>query len=98
MTPSESHDLSHLLYCFEVYGQIVCLLAAGGTDVAGVEELQRALAEYRMRLLKLAKVCTFESLRDWHGAFLDEMFKNGQDSAEGWRVTRPELTQLLVRR
>ena len=69
-TPDDFPDLPYLLYCFEVYGQIVCLFAAysahekeGGVSVRGMGEmveLQCALADYRMRLLKLAKNSIFE--------------------------------------
>ena len=97
-TPAESQDLSHLLYCFEVYGQIICMFVSSGEHVEEVEELQRALADYRIRLLKLAKYCTFESLRAWHDAFVASMMKEGQDRPEHWRAPREDLTQLLRRR
>lgn len=96
-SPFDSPDISHLLYCFEVYGQIICIFTAYGAELAQVELLQRALADYRIRLLKLAKTCTFESLRAWHGAFLNEQFRAGQDKPEGWRAKRENLMSLLRR-
>ena len=97
-TPEESSDISHLLYCFEVYGQIICLFAADGDSASQVLELQEALAEYRMRLLRLVSFCTFESLRAWHGAFLTEVIHAGQDKPSEWRQRREGLTKLLTRK
>ena len=92
--PADFHNLAHMLYCFEVYGQIICMLASP----QGLEkemELQWALADYRMRILKLSKVCTFESLRKWHEAILDAQMRDGQDRTSGWREQRAELEGLL---
>jgi len=61
-------------------------------------ELQRALADYRVRLLKLSKVATFESLKEWHKAMLEAQIRDGQDRADGWRQKREELGGLLRRR
>lgn len=61
-------------------------------------ELQRALADYRIRLLKLSNWATFESVKDWHSGFLDAKFRVGQDSPEGWRERRDDLEGLLRRK
>ena len=61
-------------------------------------ELQMALADYRIRLLKLSKVATFESLREWHKAVLEAQIRDGQDRVAGWRERREELGALLKRR
>ena len=58
-------------------------------------ELQMALADYRLRLLKLSQWATFESVRSWHKGFLETQFRDGQDKAEGWRQPREDLTMLL---
>ena len=63
-----------------------------------VQKLQCALADYRIRLLGLAKNATFESLRAWHAAFLEKRFYYGQDSSGGWRERNEELRQLLRQR
>ena len=97
-SPSDFPDLPHLLYCFEVYGQIICILADPKGNRGLEVELQRALTDYRIRLLKLAKGATFESLNEWHKAFLEEMFQKGQDRPEGWRERREGLTGLLRRK
>lgn len=58
-------------------------------------ELQRALADYRIRVLKLSKVASFESLREWHKAILQAQIRDGQDRVEGWRERREEFGRLL---
>ncbi|KAI4140037.1 MAG: hypothetical protein L6R39_005989 [Caloplaca ligustica] len=95
-SPLDFSDIAHLVYCFEVYGQIICILASP----QGIErelELQHALADYRIRLLKLSKWATFESLKGWHSAFLETRFQDGQDRPEGWRELREDLATLLRR-
>ncbi|KAI4125968.1 MAG: hypothetical protein LQ338_003994 [Usnochroma carphineum] len=92
-TPPDFITLAHLLYCFEIYGQIVCVFAG----VAQEMELQRALAEYRIRLLKLSRWATFESLREWHKACLEAQIQEGQDRVEGWRDGGREFEGLLRR-
>ncbi|KAL6722063.1 hypothetical protein ACLMJK_001168 [Lecanora helva] len=95
-SPPDFANLAHMLYCFEIYAQLICHLASP----QGVEaelELQRALADYRVRLLKLCKVATFESLRDWHKAYLAAQIKEGQDKPSGWRERREELGHILRR-
>ncbi|MCJ1280136.1 hypothetical protein MMC21_007963 [Puttea exsequens] len=89
--PADFLDIAHLLYCFEVYGQILCIFVGENYEA----ELQSALADYRIRILKWCKVATFESLRDWHKAFLEVQIRNGQDRADGWRAKREELGFLL---
>ncbi len=95
-TPPDFENFAHLLYCFEIYGQILCIFASP----QGLEremELQRALADYRLRVLKLSRVATFESLREWHKAVLEAQLLNGQDRIDGWRERREELAGLLKR-
>lgn len=58
-------------------------------------ELQRALADYRIRVLKLSKVASFESLREWHKAILQAQIRDGQDRVDGWRERREEFGKLL---
>lgn len=60
--------------------------------------LQRALTDYRIRLLKLSKVASFESLREWHKAYLEAQIMDGQDRVEGWRERREGLGALLKRK
>lgn len=96
-SPLDLSDLAHLMYCFEVYGQIVCIMASP----QGMEkelELQTALTDYRLRILKISKWATFDSLRAYHKAFLEAQFQIGQDNAEGWRERREELSGLLRKR
>lgn len=96
-TPADFPTLSHLLYCFEIYGQIIGVF----TSFQGIEQevdLQKALADYRIRLLKLSKAATFESLREWHKAFLETQFRDGQDRVEGWTARREDLGVLLKRK
>ncbi|KAL8709762.1 MAG: hypothetical protein Q9220_005548 [cf. Caloplaca sp. 1 TL-2023] len=93
-SPLDFSDLAHLLYCFEVYAQIICIMARP----QGMEhelELQHALADYRIRLLKMSKWATFESLLAWHKAYLDDRFRLGQDLPDGWRQKREDLATLL---
>lgn len=61
-------------------------------------ELQRALAEYRIRLLKISHWATFQSLKEWHEEVLVGRFRGGQDDPEGWREERGDLQGLLRRR
>lgn len=60
-------------------------------------ELQRALSDHRLRLLKLSRVATFESLREWHKAVLEAQIRDGQDRVDGWRARREDLAVLLKR-
>ena len=60
--------------------------------------MQRALTDYRLRLLKLSKVASFESLREWNRAYLEVMIAEGQDRVEGWRERREGLGALLKRK
>lgn len=95
-TPPDFENFAHLLYCFEIYGQIVCLFASP----QGMEremELQWALADYRIRLLKLSRAATFESLNEWHKAVLEAQIRDGQDRVAGWRERREDLAGLLKR-
>ena len=96
-TPPDFENLAHLLYCFEIYGQIVCLFASA----QGVEremELQWALAGYRIRVLKLSRVATFESLKEWHKAVLEAQIRDGQDKVGGWTARREDLAVMLKRK
>ena len=93
-TPADFSDLAHMMYCFEVYGQILCIFASP-QGVQLEKDLQHALADYRIRVLKLSKVATFESLRDWHKAFIEAQIREGQDKSEGWRQRRGDLGPLL---
>ncbi|KAI4117129.1 MAG: hypothetical protein LQ345_002577 [Seirophora villosa] len=96
-SPLDFSDLPHLLYCFEVYGQIVCVLARP-QGVQRELELQEALAEFRLRLLKMSKWAGFESLVAWFKAFVEGRLREGQDDPEGWRERREDLEQMLRRR
>ncbi|KAL8718492.1 MAG: hypothetical protein Q9225_004378 [Loekoesia sp. 1 TL-2023] len=96
-SPLDFSDIAHLVYCFEVYGQIVCIMAMP-QGIEQVLELQNALADYRIRLLKLSKWATFESLKEWHSVFLETRFEVGQDIPEGWREKREDLAGLLRRK
>ena len=96
-SPLDFSDLAHLLYCFEVYCQIICLLASPQGLEAELE-LQAALADYRIRLLKLSKWATFESLMEWHKAVVQAQLREGQDRPEGWRSRREELGTILRRK
>ncbi|KAI4217432.1 MAG: hypothetical protein LQ351_000027 [Letrouitia transgressa] len=95
-SPPDHESLPHLLYCFEIYGQIVCMFAdpQGGRKEA---ELQRALSDYRARLLKHSKWATFESLREWHARVLEVMMREGQDRPAGWRQRWSEFDGVLRR-
>jgi len=93
-SPPDFPNLAHLLYCFEIYGQILCILTAP-QGAEQVLELQRALADYRIRVLKLSKVASFESLREWHKAILQAQIRDGQDRVDGWRERREEFGKLL---
>lgn len=67
----------------------------------GVEaelELQHALAEYRIRLLKISHWATFQSLKEWHEEVLKGRFCMGQDDPDGWREERADLQGVLRRR
>ena len=96
-TPPDFEDFAYLLYCFEIYGQIICTFASPQGLVRELE-LQRALSDYRARLLKLSRVTTFESLKEWHKTVLDAQFRDGQDWADGWRERRDDLVGLLKRK
>lgn len=93
-SPPDFPDLAHLLYCFEIYGQMICIFVGPQQEI----ELQRALSDYRIRLLKLSKVASFESLREWHKATLEAQFRDGQDRVEGWRERREEFGRLLKKK
>ncbi|KAL8734669.1 MAG: hypothetical protein Q9166_001325 [cf. Caloplaca sp. 2 TL-2023] len=90
-------DLAHLMYCFEVYGQIVCMMASA-EGVGRELELQCALADFRIRVLKFSKWALFESLLEWFKAFVDTRLRHGQDRPEGWMERRDDLSALLRKR
>ena len=96
-SPPDFTSLAHMLYCFEVYGQILCIFVRP-QGVDREMELQKALADYRIRVLKLCKVASFESLREWHKAFLQAQIRDGQDRPEGWRDRKEDLGVLLKRK
>ncbi|KAI4099477.1 MAG: hypothetical protein L6R37_005978 [Teloschistes peruensis] len=93
-TPPDFINLAHLMYCFEIYSQLVATFASP-QGVEAEMELQKALSDYRLRILKYSRWATFESLRDWHKATLETQIMEGQDRPEGWRSRRPELEALL---
>ncbi|KAL8920886.1 MAG: hypothetical protein Q9172_004303 [Xanthocarpia lactea] len=98
-SPLDFSDLAHLLYCFEIYAQIVCILAGQGNGGRDLElELQKALADYRIRLLSMSQWATWESLLAWHKGFLDGVLARGQDNVNVWREPREELDGVLRRR
>ncbi|KAL8800325.1 MAG: hypothetical protein Q9182_005252 [Xanthomendoza sp. 2 TL-2023] len=96
-SPLEFSDLAHLLYCFEVYCQIVCILVRPA-GLAFELEMQNALADYRIRVLKLSKWVTWESLLAWHTGFVSTRMAQGQDVVEGWREGREDLAGVLRKR
>ncbi|KAL9016273.1 MAG: hypothetical protein Q9185_006369 [Variospora sp. 1 TL-2023] len=96
-SPLDFSDLAHMMYCFEVYGQIVCLLARP----QGLQlelELQEALAAFRLRVLKLSKWAAFGSLVDWFKGFVDGRLREGQDVPWGWMQERRDLEGRLRRK
>ncbi|KAL8728595.1 MAG: hypothetical protein Q9181_005303 [Wetmoreana brouardii] len=95
-TPPDFYNLAHLLYCFEIYAQVVCILA-GPQGIEQEMELQRAMADHRIRVLKLSRVATFDSLKEWHKAILEAQLRDGQDRVEGWMGKRDEFDGLLRR-
>ncbi|KAL8847155.1 MAG: hypothetical protein Q9221_007785 [Calogaya cf. arnoldii] len=98
-SPLDFSDLAHLMYCFEIYGGIICMLhGAGEAGAEGEVELQRAVSDYKVRLLRMSQWATWESLLEWHKGFLDGVFVRGQDRSEVWREGRSELDGVLRRR
>ena len=96
-SPPDFPDLAHMLYCFEIYGQIICILAdpqGTGREI----DLQEALADYRIRVLKLSRTASFDSLKAWHKAVIQSQIIQGQDRVEGWRARREDLAMLLKRK
>ncbi|KAL8995029.1 MAG: hypothetical protein Q9169_005155 [Polycauliona sp. 2 TL-2023] len=111
-SPLDFSDLAHLLYCFEVYGQIICMLhgaaeiegqeeggrGGGGSNVEGEVELQRAVSDYKVRLLRMSQWATWASLLEWHKGFVQGVMERGQDRCEVWREGREDLEGVLRRR
>ena len=98
-SPLDFSDLAHLLYCFEIYGQIICMLhGAGEAGDRGEVELQRTVAEYKVRLLKMSQWATWESLLEWHKGFLDGVLVRGQDKVGVWGEGREDLDGVLRKR
>ncbi|KAL9604154.1 MAG: hypothetical protein Q9219_000742 [cf. Caloplaca sp. 3 TL-2023] len=87
-------DIAHLVYCFEVYAQIICIMASPQGMEAELE-LQHALADYRLRLLKMSNWATFESVKEWFRVYMEMRFQQGQDRPEGWRETGEGMMHLL---
>ncbi|KAI4223772.1 MAG: hypothetical protein L6R36_005172 [Xanthoria steineri] len=98
-SPLDFSDLAHLLYCFEIYGQIICMLTGAGEGGLEAElELQRAVSDYKVRLLRMSQWATWESLLEWHKGFVNGVLARGQDRVEVWREGREDLDMVLRRR
>ena len=86
------HQPPHLLRCFEAYSQIVLQFCAEQT----YEPLQFALSQYPLRLLCLLPQYTFESVVNFHKAFVYARICEGQDDPQGWATINPrDRTQLF---
>ena len=74
------------------------LHGAGEAGDRGEVELQRAVAEYKVRLLKISQWATWESLLEWHKGFLDGVLVRGQDKVGVWGEGREDLDGVLRKR
>lgn len=90
----EATDLIQLLRCFEVYGQAICHYAH--SDV--VIQLQEALSDYRVRLIDLSVYYTFDSIREYHYAFMYARILNGQDDPISWTAEDESCRNVLIRK
>lgn len=74
------------------------LTGAGEGGLEAELELQRAVSDYKVRLLRMSQWATWESLLEWHKGFVNGVLARGQDRVEVWREGREDLDGVLRRR
>lgn len=80
--------------CFEVYGQAICHFSAPTVAL----NLQEALSDYRVKLSELSMHYTFESVKDYHLAFVALRVLMGQDDPSGWRNRADDIQHKLIQK
>jgi hypothetical protein len=90
----EYHNLSWLMEPFEIYCQV--LVEFAHEHVKGA--LAAALGDYRRRLYKLNRRCSWESIRHFHFSFHRKRILTGVSLPAGWREIEPEFLPLLQAR
>ena len=90
----EASGMVHLLRCFEVYGAAICHFAHPGIAF----RLQEALCEYRIRLAELSTLYRFDTVREYHYAFMAARMLHGQDDPQAWQARDDRCYDLLVRK
>lgn len=88
----DAKSISHLMRCFEVYGQAICYFSAPPINY----QLQEALSDYRIKLSEFAMHYTFESVRTYHYSFMQNRINIAQDSPSGWRDNGIDIRHKLV--
>lgn len=89
---TELKDFPQLMRSFEVYAQIISAFTHESMEV----EMQRALAEYRLRLYKFQENYTFSSIKEYHLSFVQTRILEGEDHPLKWRTVDQELMYKLT--
>lgn len=79
--PSEHKEPMAMMMSFEIYSQIICASAPPTT----VLDLHYALVDYRLTLHELVGIYIFQSVVNFHIAFIQTRIFRGQDNPQGWR-------------
>ena len=90
----EAVGLNQLLRCFEVYGQAICHFCPPTVAI----RLQEALSDYRVRLSDLSVHYRFDSIREYHYAFMGARILCGQDDPIAWITEDNRCSDLLIRK
>ncbi|KAL8627008.1 hypothetical protein Q9189_007283, partial [Teloschistes chrysophthalmus] len=85
-------DFQQLMKSFEVYGQIISAFTHRSLEV----DMQRALADYRMRLLEFHETYTFASIKEYHLSFVQTRILDGEDHPVKWKMVDHELLVKLI--
>ena len=89
----ESTNMVQLLRCFEVYAHAICFFAARPHVAL---ELHEALVRYRVRLMDFSLHYSFQSIRNYHYAFMSKRILSKQDDPVAWLSEDYQCQHYLV--
>ena len=90
----ETKGMAHLLLCMEIYGQVILHFSKDSK----LDPLQRALSQYRVRLIEMSVIYKFDSIRNYNATFMRTRILFGQDDPATWILEDRRCCDLLVRK